>query len=305
MRLRCCHSRRCASGAPRRNSLTCDLGLRRDSLGRYIFCTAVVGIAGRHLRLDTETIRDGGVASIVRRVVILGDRGFRLSLHVDAALTAYSRMRHLRSADGQEYAARLTKGARRFPAVARVLRQCAARRPAAKLRAAHLLLCPPRRPIWQILPRLHCLLLCVIGQRASSACPLGNLANMSPQLCCEGYAALARRSSGALQTSAKGDGVLSHALKTRFCNVTCLARVAGSDRQHPAAPRGCRRRSPSSPMCFCSALARARASSSFSCSAARRARCPGRLGGSRGRPQRSSRWRRAATVFALASASAC
>lgn len=59
------------------------------------------------------------------------ERGMRLALHVDAALSAYNWLRHGMGGTGvQAYAARLKEGARRFDVVSRTLRECAAARAA-------------------------------------------------------------------------------------------------------------------------------------------------------------------------------
>lgn len=92
-------------------------------------CGSVLGLSQRHVRLDLEAVRCG-VAAVVGRVGILVDRRHRLALHIDAALMAY-RVCHERGGDGQDAYA-----ARRFPEVARVVRQCAADRSAAELAAS-------------------------------------------------------------------------------------------------------------------------------------------------------------------------
>lgn len=102
---------------------------RSDMLEHYLFCPEVYATALRHLRLDLEAVRGGGVGRLLVHLGLPGERGMRLALHLDAALAAYNRVSHNMGGTGlQAYAARLKEGARRFDAVARTLRLCAAAR---------------------------------------------------------------------------------------------------------------------------------------------------------------------------------
>lgn len=64
-----------------------------DAVEHYLCCPALDGLALRHLRLELPAIREGGASAVLLRVGIRGDRGFRLALHVDAALMTYTRVR--------------------------------------------------------------------------------------------------------------------------------------------------------------------------------------------------------------------
>lgn len=100
-----------------------------DELEHYLFCGELRATALRHLRLDLAAVRHGGVGKLLGLLVSPGDRGMRLALHLDTEPMAYSRARHDMGGTGvQAYAARLNEEARRFGAVARTLRWCAAAR---------------------------------------------------------------------------------------------------------------------------------------------------------------------------------
>lgn len=59
-----------------------------------LYCSTVSGMAFRHLRLGLGGVRGGGVAGLLSRAGLVGDRGYRVMLHVDSTQMAFERMRH-------------------------------------------------------------------------------------------------------------------------------------------------------------------------------------------------------------------
>lgn len=89
----------------------------------------ILPMARLHLELNLMAVRARGVVGTLCCVGVAGDRGFRVALHLDAALMAYSRLRHGHAGDAcGSYAARLKEVSRRHPAATAVIRRCAAER---------------------------------------------------------------------------------------------------------------------------------------------------------------------------------
>lgn len=65
-----------------------------DSLEHGLFCDALRGLARPRLRLDVAAVRGGGEGALWGHLGAPGERGFRLVLHVDAALMAHNSVRH-------------------------------------------------------------------------------------------------------------------------------------------------------------------------------------------------------------------
>lgn len=63
-------------------------------LERYMFCLELHSTALRQLRLDLTAGRRGGTGRVLELLCTPGDRGMRLALHLDVALSAYNRIRH-------------------------------------------------------------------------------------------------------------------------------------------------------------------------------------------------------------------
>lgn len=80
-------------------------------------------------RLDLAAVCARGVFGTLGYLGLGGDRGFRVAIHIDATLMAYSRIRHGHVGGASSlYVGRLKEVSRQHLAVAAVVRRCAAER---------------------------------------------------------------------------------------------------------------------------------------------------------------------------------